>query len=531
MPRTLLINGKIKTLDPSRPWAQALAVETGRIQAVGDNAQVKSLAGPGDRIIDLAGRLVLPGFTDSHVHLVNLALGLTRLRLQEAGSLAEVLNIVRDAARKASPGQWLQGRGLDESRWPEGRLPDRDDLDRAAPANPVFLTRRDGHLFVANSVALSLAKVDERTSDPPGGALGRDHSGRPTGILMDKAKGLVADHIPPPTLEETCAALSQAIPRLHALGLTGVHDMRIWGWADGQLTFRALRHLHDQGQLTLRVWMTLPGEQVNELIRLGIKSGFGDDYLRLGHLKLFVDGSMGAATAWLLEPYETDGGQGLCFTDLTQLAADVAAADRAGLAVAVHAIGDRACREAIGVLTGLPRRHGPGPRHCLEHLQVVRPEDLARLAETGAVASVQPIHLTDEIEVHERRLGDRCRFAYPFRNILAAGVQMAFGSDAPVADPNPIFGLHAAVTRRRRQDGPGRGWQEQERIGLEEAVRAYTLVPALVTGRQADLGSLAVGKLADLIVLDRDIFNAPEEEIHQAMVDLTMVGGEVVFTR
>ena len=530
MPQLLLINGKIKTLDPDRPWAQALAVEAGRIKVVGDDAQVKSQIGPGDRIIDLAGRLVLPGFTDSHIHLVNFALALTRIRLSEACSLAETLDMVREAALKAKPGQWLQGRGIDESRWPEGRLPNRDDLDAVAPANPVFLTRRDGHLFVVNSAALVIAKVDERTSDPSGGALGRDDSGRLTGTLMDKAKDLVADHITPPTIEETCTALCHAIPRLHALGLTGVHDMRVWGWADGQLTFRALRHLHDQGRLTLRVWMNLPGERVNELISLGVKSGFGDDYLRMGHIKLFVDGSMGAATAWLLEPYETGGGQGLCFTDLTKLAVDVAAADRAGLAVAIHAIGDRACREAIDLLAGLPRRHGPGPRHSLEHLQVVRPEDLARLAQIGAVASVQPIHLTDEIEIHERGLGDRCRFAYPFRNIIATGVEMAFGSDAPVADPNPIFGLHAAVTRRRRQ-GPSQGWQDQERIDLEEAVRAYTLTPALITGRQTDLGSLVVGKLADLIVLDRDIFNVPEEDIHKVKVDLTMVGGETVFTR
>jgi predicted amidohydrolase YtcJ len=531
MSRIFLINGKIKTLDPAHAWAQALIVENGRIAALGDDTQVKSQAGPGDRIVDLAGRLALPGFTDSHIHLVNFALALTRIRLPEACSLAETLDMVRDAALKAKPGQWLQGRGLDESRWPEGRLPNRDDIDAVAPANPVFLTRRDGHLFVANSAALALAKVDERTPDPPGGALGRDQFGRLSGILMDKAKDLVADHIPPPTVEETCTALSQAIPRLHALGLTGVHDMRVWGWADGQLTFRALRHLHDQGRLTLRVWMNLPSERVSELISLGVKSGFGDDYLRLGHLKFFVDGSIGAATAWLLEPYETGGGQGLCFTDLTKLAADVAAADQAGLAVAVHAIGDRACREAIDLLVGLPRRHGPGPRHSLEHSQVVRPEDLARLAQTGAVASVQPIHLIEEMELHESRLGDRCCFAYPFRTILAAGVELAFGSDAPVADPNPIFGLHAAVTRCVRQDGPSQGWQGQERVGLEEAVRAYTLTPALITGRQKDLGSLVVGKLADLIILDRDIFNVPEEEIHQARVDLTMVGGEIVFTR
>jgi predicted amidohydrolase YtcJ len=330
---------------------------------------------------------------------------------------------------------------------------------------------------------------------------------------------------------------------LHRLGLTGVHDYRIMGGADGPPAFRAYQRLQAAGErsaersrrsLALRMWMHIPGERLDEAIALGLRTGMGGDYLRVGHVKFFADGGQGARTAWMLEPYEDSGDCGLPLTPMEEIAQAVRKADRAGLAVAIHAIGDRANRELLTVFENLTHHvsrftlHVP---HRIEHVQMIRPDDVIRLGRLGVAASVQPIHAPDDIPMIEKSVGPRGRFAYPFRDMLEAGVTLAFGSDCPVADPNPMFGIHAAVTRQRRDGTPPDGWYPRQRLTVAEAVWGYTMGPALAAGREAELGSITPGKMADLIVLDRDIFAVEPIEIAQAQVVMTIFDGQVVHNK
>ncbi|MFO7741260.1 MAG: amidohydrolase, partial [Anaerolineae bacterium] len=349
---------------------------------------------------------------------------------------------------------------------------------------------------------------------------------------------------PRPSEDQVVEAVREGFGVLHRLGLTGVHDHRIMGGGDGQSAFRAYQRLHRAGQLALRVWMGIPGERLDEGIALGLRTGFGDHRLRVGHVKLFSDGSQGARTAWMLEPYDDTDDAGMPLTPMDEIAGAVEKADRAGLAVAVHAIGDRANRELITVFEQIfephAGRNGSRIPHRIEHAQILRPADVERLGRLGCLgcpgalgvaASVQPIHITDDIPLSEASIGDRSRFAYPFRDMLAAGVTLAFGSDAPVADPNPLWGIHAAVTRQRRDGSPPGGWYPEQRLTVAEAVWAFTMGPAIVSGQQADLGTLAPGKRADVVVLDRDIFTIDPMDIHHAQVVMTVFSGEVVYER
>ncbi len=535
----ILLNGDVRTQDSRRPRAEAVAIRANRLAAVGRNEEIKNLARPGARVIDLGGRLVLPGLTDSHIHVSLWATSLKAVPLSDASSLTEVLRRVAEAAQKASPGGWIQGMGLDETRWPEGRLPARRDLDQAAPNHPVLLRRRDGHLAVANSRALALAGMGDHAPDPPAGSLERDEAGRPTGVLKERAIDLVDKIVPEPAADELAGAIKEALPRLHALGLTGIHDMRVWGAKEGQRAFKAWRRLDEAGALNVRCWMCLSGESLDQAAALGLRTGFGHDRLRLGHLKFFADGSMGSGTAWVIEPYR-HGGRGLPVCDVAELAAAIEKADRAGLAVAVHAIGDRANQELIAIFEKLETRRSaagslssprPTAGHRLEHAQMIRPSDLRRLARLGVFVSVQPLHVTEDIIVHERYVGSLTKHVYPFRDMIDASLCLVFGSDCPVVDPNPWRGVHAAVTRTRPDGSPPGGWHPEQRLSLDEAIWAYTMGPALVCGRGEELGSLSPGKLADLIVLDRNIYHLEPSKVHQAQVDLTIMDGQIVFER
>jgi hypothetical protein len=429
--------------------------------------------------------------------------------------------------------------GLDESRWPEKRLPTRDDLDRVGPDHFIFLRRRDGHLAVANSRVLEQAGVNEATPDPNEGVIERDSTGRPTGTLKERALDLIEPIIPDPTEEETVEAMRSATSAIHSLGVTGVHDMRVWGGTEGRRSFRVWQRLQEEGILELRCWTALPGELLAEAAALGLKTGFGNSSLRIGHLKYFVDGSIGSRTAWMLEPFEP-GGNGIPVCGMEELAQNIAKANGSGLAAAIHGIGDRAMRELLRVLEDLETRPlGRGastPRplsvpNRIEHFQIVHPEDLKRFGRLNLVVSAQPLHITDDIEMHERMIGDRCRRAYPLRSFLEAGGRVIFGSDCPVSDPNPLWGIHAAVTRRRRDGTPEKGWYPEQCLTVDEAVRGYTLNPAVACGRANDLGSITPGKLADLVVLDRDIFEMEPMDIHRAKVELTIFDGRIVFQR
>ncbi len=538
MPDLILYNGKIHTQDPRFPHATAVAMRDQRILVVGSDSQVRSLAGSHTRQIHLHRRRVLPGLTDSHFHYYDWALNRKRLELAPATSLTDVRAQVRMMAGNTLPGGWILGQGWNETRWPDPRLLTRADLDELTPAHPAILWRSDMHLAVANSLALQAAHISAETPDPYQGVIDRDANGQPTGVLRELAINLVREVIPPPTEDETLAAMREGFAALHRLGLTGVHDYRIMGGKDGPPAFRAYQHLQSAGELDLRLWMLLPGERLSQAIETGLRTSLGDDYLRVGHVKFFSDGSQGARTAWMLEEYEDTPSCGMPLTPMDEIADAVRRAHHAGLAVAIHAIGDRAIRELLTVfeqVLGNERRVGtacsaaPGAPHRIEHLQNIRPEDMLRLGRLGVVASVQPIHVPDDFPMIERSVGGRGRWTFPFRDLLAAGVPLTFGSDCPVADPNPLWGIHAAVTRQMRDGTPTGGWYPDQRLSVAEAVWGYTMGPALVSGRERDLGSITPGKLADLVVLDGDIFEIEPMEIARVQVSMTILGGRVVY--
>jgi len=525
----ILRNADIRTQDPARPRARALALGGGRILALGDDQQVLDLAGRHTRVLDLGGRLVLPGFTDSHIHYLDWSLSLEQLPLHRCRSRKELLELVRERAEQARPGRWLVGRGFDESTWPRPVYPTRGELDQAGGGRPVLLYRRDMHLALANSAALEAAGIGPHTPDPPEGVIDREDSGRPSGVLRETAIHLAGEAVPPPDQEHILQAMDRAQDHLHRLGVTGVHDMRIMGGVCARPSATAWQELLERGRLRLRCWMALPGEHLEQIAALGLRSGFGGELLRLGHLKLFSDGSLGARTAWMLEPFRDSGGRGMPLVKPPRLARLIARAQEAGLAVAVHSIGDRALRELIGVFQSLPRARGIP--HRIEHVQMLRPEDLERLAGLGVTASVQPLHLVDDMAMMDQAVGPGAENAYRFRQMLEAGIPLCFGSDSPVSHPNPLWGIQAAVLRRDRRGRPAGGWYPGQCITLEQAVGAYTTAPARATGREAELGSLAPGKLADLVALERDIFSIPPQEITSTRVDLTVFQGRIVHLR
>jgi predicted amidohydrolase YtcJ len=532
VPDLILYNARLTTQHPDFPNVTALAMRDRRILAVGDDDEIRSLAQSHTQQIDVCGRRVVPGLIDSHFHFYDWALGRRGLSLTNAASLADVRERVRQVVRKALPGEWILGQGWNQDGWPQPRLPHRSDLDDLTPHNPTVLWRTDLHLAWVNSQALQIAGITADTLDPAMGVIDRNESGQPTGILRELAINLVRQVIPPPTADDTDQAMRTAIADIHRLGLTGVHDMRIMGGEDGPPAFQAWQRLQSQGGLKLRVWMMLPSERLSEVIALGLRTGFGDEYLRVGGIKIFSDGATGPRTAWMLEPF-ADAGIGMPLTPMREIAEMISTAHQAGISTATHAIGDRSVQELLDVFTEILAGKGGGVQplapHRIEHVQHSHPHDLERLAPLGLVASVQPIHATDDMAMMERACGERSRWAYAFRDLLNAGTVLALGSDCPVASPNPFWGIHAAVTRQRRDGTPAAGWYPGQRLTVAEAVWGYTMGPAYASGQSARQGSLAPGKLADLIVLDRDIFAISPEVIPDTQVELTVFDGQVVY--
>lgn len=538
-PELIFQNAVIRTMDPSRPQARAVAVGNGRILAVGENSEIASLSSPESKTLDLEGRLLLPGFMDSHFHYYDWSLGRKQLNLADAASLEDLLNRVADAARRLPEGSWILGQGWNESDWEEERMPTRTVLDRAAPNHPVALWRCDLHLASVNSLALKEAGIDDSTPDPPDGVIARDSSGRANGILRELAPNLIKSAMDRAGNAGVYEAMLDGIPEIHSYGLTGIFDVRLMGGVEGPPALRAWQRLREQGKLDLRCWVSLPGERLDEAAALGLRTGLGDDRLRLGHLKYFMDGGMGARTAWMIDPY-LDGGVGMNLYPPDALQERIIKADRAGLAVMVHAIGERANREIVSVFEAVERAGAsddnlPSKRpmvpHRIEHIQMIRPEDLKRMARLNVVGCVQPHNMILDIHMIDRCVGERGHWTYMYRSILDAGIPLLFSSDSPVCDPRPLVGIHAAVTRQRRDGSPEGGWYPRERISVEEAVRGYTLAPAEANGVAGELGTVSPGKRADMVVLDRDIFSVDPMEIIETSVDMTIFDGRVVFSR
>jgi hypothetical protein len=543
----LFRGGPIYTADATHPWIEAVAVQGGRILAFGREAELAELRGSNTEVVDLRGRLLLPGFTDSHIHFIEVALRAAQVDATGARSARAVVEMVRARAAASAPGAWIQGGGWDANLWTDGITPCRALLDAAAPDHPVVLDCKDLHSVWVNGAVLQRAGITSSTPEVAGGVIERDRSGEPTGILRENAVSLIRPCIPVPGLAETTAAVREALDRAWAAGIVAIHNAN--DSPDG-LALRTYQLLRERGELGLRVLQQIPAGSLDHARALGLRSGFGDARLRIGGVKFFADGSLGSRTASMLQPYLGQPDHwGVPTTDPEELLEQALVASGAGLSLTIHAIGDRANREILEVLAEVRRREaasepngrhsaaspaaGRRLRHRIEHVQCIHPSDLPRLAQLGVIASVQPIHATSDMGMVDAHWGPvRAAGAYAFRSLLDSGARLVFGSDGPVEPFAPLVGIHAAVTRRRADGEPGAtGWQGQERITLTEAIDAYTGCPAYAAGEESYRGSIGVGKVADLVVLSRDIFAADPMEILKAEVDLTVLDGQIVWRR
>ena len=511
---------------------QAIAIENGFIVALGPDKDVMHLAGPHTEKIDLGGRLVVPGFIDCHIHFYEWALNRQGLKLENLARLDDLLAIVKKAAGGLPKGQWIIGQGWNETDWTAPQMPERKVLDQVAPDHPVLLWRCDVHLAAANSAALNLAGITNGTLDPPDGQIERDAAGEPTGILRELAINIARNAIAPPGTGRVMAAFEEAAKALHRRGVTGIHDIRLMADKDGARALQAFQRLDQEKSLDLRCWVTLPGHELDRIIDLGLRAGFGNERLRVGHVKFFSDGGMGARTAWLIDPY-LDAERGMPLIDMEVLAREIAKADEAGLSVMVHAVGDRANRELINIFESLESRRSlagyppPAFPHRIEHVQMIRPEDADRLGNLNLALCVNPANMVLDMNLIDRAVGEKGKWAYAFRRLLDTGAPVMFSSDCPVCDPDPLLGIHAAVTRQRIDGTPKTGWYPDSKVTVGEALRAYTLTPAAVHNA-SEIGSIFPGKRADLVVLGKNIFDVPAERIPETRVDMTLFDGRIV---
>jgi predicted amidohydrolase YtcJ len=530
----ILINGKVWTVDPVHPEAEALAVWHGRLLAVGRTEDVRRLAGKTTQVINADGRRVVPGFYDSHVHLLGSGLRLAEVALKDAADEAEFGRRLQAFDRKLPRDRWLLGGEWDHDRTFGGRLPTAETLDRYVPDRPAFLRRYDGHMAVVNTRVLRLAGITADTPDPPGGVIYRKEGSRePTGLLRDNAMDLVFRLIPATTDEEITEAVRAALAEARQVGVTSVQDMDGSDGPARRRLFRLYQDLAHSGKLTLRVDLRWPLAAGKELAALGVEAGFGDDWVRIGGLKGFIDGSLGSSTARMFSPFLNEpGNTGVFVTPPTKMREYVEEADRAGLSVAVHAIGDRGNAEMLDIFAEVARKNGPRDRRFrIEHAQHLRPEDYSRFKELGVIASMQPYHAIDDGRWAEGRIGQkRCASSYAFRSLLDAGARLAFGSDWSVAPLSPLLGIDAAVNRRTLDGKHPEGWFPEQKITVAEAVEAYTKNAAYAAFQEKDRGSLEVGKLADFVLLSRDILAPTQRDLlAETEVVLTVVGGRVVF--
>jgi predicted amidohydrolase YtcJ len=524
-----IVNARVWTGEPSMPWAEALAVAGDRITAVGTNVDIRNLSG-GVTPIDAAGQLVVPGFIDTHVHFVDGGFRLASVQLRDAKTREEFVRRIQAFAATVPAGTWITGGDWDHSLW-GGELPRRDWIDAVTPDHPVWINRLDGHMSLANSAALKAAGVTRATKDVPGGEIVRAAGAEPTGLLKDNAMSLVDRVVPPPSNDMRDRALSAAMKYVAERGVTSVHNMGTW---DDLATFARARKAN---ALSTRLYAVVPladWERLRDVVARkehGGADGHGDEWLRVGGLKGFVDGSLGSHTAAFQEAFnDAPKDRGLLVNTPEDLYRWISGADKAGLHVMVHAIGDRANRVLLDIYERVANEDGARDRRFrIEHAQHLATADIPRFGTLGVIASMQPYHAIDDGRWAAKYIGDRIRTTYAFRSLLDSGARLSFGSDWFVAPPTPLEGIYAAVTRRTLDDANPNGWVPEQKITVEEAVRAYTQAAAYASFDESLKGSLAAGKLADFVVLDRNIFEIPPEEIRNVRVKMTFVGGRSVF--
>jgi len=523
----ILTNGRFHTLNPAQPVVAALALRGGEILAAGNDDAMRALLTSGGKEINCEGRSATPGLVDAHVHFQGFAQQLQRVSLIGTRSKEEAVARIAAHLQTHPPDRWLLGRGWRIDEWAEKQFPAAADLDRLAPHTPIFLKDHSGHAVWVNSKALRLAGITAATPDPPGGAIQRDANGQPTGILFEDAQNGVREQIPPLSQAELVAAMRTAQEACWRVGLTGLHDF------DGRACFTALQQLRAVGDLGLRIVKNIPVARLEHAVGVGLRSGFGDPWLRIGGVKIFADGALGPRTAAMVAPYENEPDNvGIVVTDKEAMLEKAYLAHAAGLSVTVHAIGDRANHDVLDVYAALaadetvPAADRPQLRHRIEHVQLLHPQDLHRLAALNVIASMQPIHATSDLETAVAHWGDRTRYGYAWRTMLESGATLVFGSDAPIESIAPLPGLHAAVTRRRADGSPGPdGWHPEQKLSIMEAVHAFTAAAAITSGQEQYFGVLAPGKLADITFYDRDIFTIPGNELLDVTIAGTMVDG------
>jgi len=519
----ILYNAHIHSFDQSRPEASVLVIDRDKIAALGGPELLETFGARSSRE-DIGGRVILPGLTDAHMHLMYYALNLQKVDV-ETPTKAEALKRVAERVAKTLPGEWIFGHGWQQNDW-GGEFPTASELDVVAPQNPVYLTGKSLHASWVNTSAMRLVGIDTGTPDPLNGKILRGKNGQPNGILLETAMEIVENFVPGSDAVRTAELIEAALPDLWKLGLTGVHDF------DQRTAFMALQILDNNQRLKLRVTKSVPLDLLPHASALGLRTGFGSEHLRIGSVKVFMDGALGPRTAAMLKPYlnepenrgmlNMDGEQ---FFEYSRQAADV------GLSMTGHAIGDRALHEILDGyerLRGYERECGlPALRHRIEHVQIIHPDDARRLGELGIIASMQPIHATSDMLAADKYWGERVDLAYAWRTQLDAGAVLAFGSDAPVEAPNPFWGLYAAVTRCRPDGYPGQqGWHSEQCLSMREALEGYTVGAAYAAGLEDRLGRLSPGHYADLIVLENDPFTCPVEQLLTMQSTATMLGGE-----
>lgn len=526
----IIVNATVRTMDTRQATADAVAVYQNKIVAVGSNAEIRKLSGSRTRVIDARGRLVLPGFNDSHVHFLMGGFSLYNVDLRDAKSPEEFAKRIGDFAKKIPKGQWIRGGDWDHEKWPGTPLPTRQMIDAVTPDHPVFINRTDGHMALANGLAIKLAGVTRATKEPDGGVIVRDpKTGEPTGIFKDSAEDLIGRVIPPRSFEEKLKAARAATEHAAKLGVTSLTDMS----ADEDVGL--YQYMLDRGELKTRIYAIRSIVSWETLANAGVRGAFGSDMLRIGGLKGFADGSLGSSTALFFQPYsDTPDTRGLLFDQMIPegiMLKRVLGADKAGLHVMIHAIGDEANMRILDIYKEVAQKNGERDRRFkIEHAQHLRTNEIVRFGRQKVIASMQPYHAADDGRWCDKRIGkERSKGTYAFRSLIDSGAILAFGTDWTVAPLDPMISIYSAVTRRTLDGKHPDGWVPEQKITVEEAVRAYTVGSAYAEFADHVKGTITPGKLADIVMLDKNIFEIDPVEIEKAKVLLTLVDGKVVY--
>jgi hypothetical protein len=526
----IIQNAHIWTVDPSRPEAEALAILGDRIVAVGSKLQVDAWRGPHTRVVNAAGKRLLPGFNDAHVHFMDGGSQLDNVELNDATSPQEFARRIRERAAKTAKGGWLLGGDWDETKWNPAELPTKELIDPATPETPVAVNRYDGHMILANSVALELAGITARTPDPAGGLIVRDRQGNPTGALKDAAMDLLFKAVPPPSHDQRRHAIERALEHAASVGVTSVQNMNP-DYAD----IAIYSELLDEGKLTTRIYAAPLVTQVDDQVKIGVRRAFGGPYLRIGAVKAYADGSLGSATAYFFEPFsDQPGNRGLLSDEMQPISLmrdRMMRADAAGLQICTHAIGDAGISTILDIYEEIEKAHGSRDRRWrIEHAQHMAAKDFDRFAQLHVIASVQPYHAIDDGRWAERRIGhDRSSRTYAFRTFLDHGVRLALGTDWNVAPLNPMLTLYAATTRATLDGKNPNGWFPEQKLTIKEAVEAYTMGSAYAEFQENEKGSITPGKLADMVLLSDDVLDIDPVKIRDVKVLKTWVGGKLTY--